>query len=976
MRIRRLTVKNFGRFENYAVDFNGNLAVVNGQNEAGKSTIFDMIKVLLFGLPEEMSPEERMRYVRHGSNEAHISGEFEREDGSPLTLSRIISQFSCDLNINENFDFQNLGSVKAPIVQDLSKEVYENIYALDFHAMSSIKEDIWQGIKEEFMDADMAKELVSANEAISISRKKADELFKSIEGPSAINELLKERESLKDRLSEVNQDQKDAARDYLELDKTKREINDLQNKIEFESAFIQEATKMNGLKEDISRIKILAKEAGDLSPYKPWLPDIKEEYVSLLHEEEDARLSYENLLNKEQETEVVPDQQEEVPEKYKKALEYENEIRMLSISDPEKEDAESIGYVSESTESEQSDFLSFKEDESYYTQEQLNDNDDYSKAAENWKKVCAERLHDATHEEEIFKSLDQINAMSLAGKLELYSESKTQLDMLIESASHPKKSGTRTFFFIFTLIISILIVLSGVSLFFVNTIKDLLQNISPVNNIFDSFVDLFKIIPLDIPIIANLLTGIGLILLVSDFGFIKQKSAKSQLKSKEEVIKGAREEEEYNKAEFEKELYGLPVSKIKIKRADKSISEDVIELKEARQKLFEERRKKDEAAESEKTDDVKPDEEIVEPKAQPEENIADVPQEESEISKLANILLDFPFHDDEQNLNALNNLLDNAMEHVAKMQHSDAPQAKSPAPSPEEVAKLKAAYDKAKSELNEMEALLGENPLEEIESIQERYSKLNRAVVLRDEILEKYPNFKEISERLNHLSQAGWPYNEEAVSQAKDRIAECRDKIGEAQSKIGVMENNVKKALLGHDPSDIASEILALDDKILNSKMEYDKLRVSEQIIKDGQDTFSKLHQPEVLQRASYYLSILTDGKYSELDLDSETSEITVLTQNGNYMTPQAARLSQATREQIYLSIRLSVIESFDEGQEAMPITLDEALITWDKARLGAGLDLLAQIAKKRQILIFTCHDFIVEAMRENQPKAQIIELN
>ena len=61
MRIRRLTVKNFGRFENYAVDFNGNLAVVNGKNEAGKTTIFDMIKLLLFGLPEDASPEDRMR---------------------------------------------------------------------------------------------------------------------------------------------------------------------------------------------------------------------------------------------------------------------------------------------------------------------------------------------------------------------------------------------------------------------------------------------------------------------------------------------------------------------------------------------------------------------------------------------------------------------------------------------------------------------------------------------------------------------------------------------------------------------------------------------------------------------------------------------------------------------------------------------------------------------------------------------------
>ena len=96
MRIRRLTVKNFGKFANYAVDFNGNLAVVAGQNEAGKSTIFDMVKILLFGLPESATAEERKSYIKYGAAEAHISGEFEQADGSPLTLSRTISEHSCD----------------------------------------------------------------------------------------------------------------------------------------------------------------------------------------------------------------------------------------------------------------------------------------------------------------------------------------------------------------------------------------------------------------------------------------------------------------------------------------------------------------------------------------------------------------------------------------------------------------------------------------------------------------------------------------------------------------------------------------------------------------------------------------------------------------------------------------------------------------------------------------------------------------
>ncbi len=939
MRIRRLTVKNFGKFENYAVDFNGNLAVINGQNEAGKSTIFDMIKVLLFGLDEDASPEERMGYVRYGANEAHISGEFERADGSPLTLSRIISQHSCDLNVNENFVFQNLGNVKAQIVSDISKEVYENIYALDFHAMSAIKDDIWQGIREEFMDADMAKELVSANDAIEISKTRADSLYKSANAPSAIGELLKERDSLKEKLADINQSHKLAGEDYLNLDKTKREITDKQNKIEFEGAFIAEANKMNGLKNDVSRIKTLAGEAGDLSPYKQWLPNIKEEYAALKQLTEDAKIELEQVENNIPQEEAIAEP--EMPEKHQKALEYENEIRALRIV----EDTEPV--IGEKQESD--------------------GEDEYIKANEEWSLLSDRVVNEEISQDEIFKSIDQINSMSLAEKLEIYIKSKEDLNDFIKDNSQPKRSGSRNFFFVITLILSILMVLSGAALiaehFFSTQIGELLSKIASIQQGFYDFLDFFKIIPLSDLITADLLCGIGLILLVVAFAFIKTKSPISQIRNTEEKVKKAREESELNRIEFEKQLFGLPIARIRIKRAEATIAEDIIRLKEARQKLFEAKKYYEEHQSNTEDQTIK--------NTQSEE-------QDGEIAKLTQLLLGFSRASSSENLNALNDLLDEALQYKAKEyvpETEDAPVTPAFEAAAVDVSEIEKKYLKAKKDLAEFESLLGQNPESEIENIQERYNKLNRAVVLRDEILEKYPNFKEISERLNQLSKAGWPYTEDAVSKANERIDELRDQIGKEQNKIGVMENSVKKAILGHDPADIASQILKLDDKIINYKMEYDKLRLSEHIIKEGHDTFSKLHQPEVLQRASYYLSILTEGKYSELDLDSETSEITVLTQTGKFMTPQAARLSQATREQIYLSIRLSVIESFDDEREVMPVTLDEALITWDKDRLTAGLDLLAQIAHKRQILIFTCHDLIVDTMKENQPTAQIIEL-
>ena len=73
--------------------------------------------------------------------------------------------------------------------------------------------------------------------------------------------------------------------------------------------------------------------------------------------------------------------------------------------------------------------------------------------------------------------------------------------------------------------------------------------------------------------------------------------------------------------------------------------------------------------------------------------------------------------------------------------------------------------------------------------------------------------------------------------------------------------------------------------------------------------------------------------------------------------------LSRGTLEQIYLALRLALIDHLDKDREGLPLFLDEALINWDGIRLKNGLELLKQIAQNRQIFLFTCHEWMVEKL-------------
>lgn len=69
-----------------------------------------------------------------------------------------------------------------------------------------------------------------------------------------------------------------------------------------------------------------------------------------------------------------------------------------------------------------------------------------------------------------------------------------------------------------------------------------------------------------------------------------------------------------------------------------------------------------------------------------------------------------------------------------------------------------------------------------------------------------------------------------------------------------------------------------------------------------------------------------------------------------------AGDLSAGTADQLYLAIRYALLE-FLSTAEGAPFVLDDALVNCDPERRAAGLSLLREIAKERQVILFSCED-------------------
>ncbi|MCW5835474.1 MAG: hypothetical protein KIS78_23935 [Labilithrix sp.] len=82
--------------------------------------------------------------------------------------------------------------------------------------------------------------------------------------------------------------------------------------------------------------------------------------------------------------------------------------------------------------------------------------------------------------------------------------------------------------------------------------------------------------------------------------------------------------------------------------------------------------------------------------------------------------------------------------------------------------------------------------------------------------------------------------------------------------------------------------------------------------------------------------------------------------------------LSDGTRDQLYLSLRLASLLRRAEVAEPMPLVLDDVLIQLDDQRASAALGVLAEVSRKMQVLFFTHHARLVDLARASVPAGEL----
>ncbi|WP_033829586.1 ATP-binding protein [Bacillus andreraoultii] len=119
---------------------------------------------------------------------------------------------------------------------------------------------------------------------------------------------------------------------------------------------------------------------------------------------------------------------------------------------------------------------------------------------------------------------------------------------------------------------------------------------------------------------------------------------------------------------------------------------------------------------------------------------------------------------------------------------------------------------------------------------------------------------------------------------------------------------------------------------------------------------------PQILTEASTYFSTITHGAYKQIFLDHNRDQLFIERNDGIIFMPK--EVSQATSEQLYISLRLALAVKTRE-HNPLPLIIDDGFVHFDEERRQQMMNILEEISSHMQILYFSCHKTFTKYFNE-----------
>lgn len=206
------------------------------------------------------------------------------------------------------------------------------------------------------------------------------------------------------------------------------------------------------------------------------------------------------------------------------------------------------------------------------------------------------------------------------------------------------------------------------------------------------------------------------------------------------------------------------------------------------------------------------------------------------------------------------------------------------------------------------------------------------------------------------------------------QIKESQTQLKSTEEKRITIENELKRMVDTTDSCAASADIEAYKAEALEAMEQYMRIQLARIVLQGAVDQYREKTQGDMLKRSSELFASLTGVSFSGLKLDWDDAGNVVLV-GVRALTNEKVRLygmSDGTRDQLYLALRLASIEIYARDHEPIPFILDDILVRFDNDRAIAAIRALANLAKHTQVLLFTHHKHLIDLAKESLDATQL----
>ncbi len=139
---------------------------------------------------------------------------------------------------------------------------------------------------------------------------------------------------------------------------------------------------------------------------------------------------------------------------------------------------------------------------------------------------------------------------------------------------------------------------------------------------------------------------------------------------------------------------------------------------------------------------------------------------------------------------------------------------------------------------------------------------------------------------------------------------------------------------------------------------DYLELALAKELIEEAMAAVREEQQDPLLARAGALFQQATTGAFNGIraDVDDRGNPSVVGVRANSADRVPLDAMSDGTRDQLFLAFRVAAVEQYCASAEPLPFIADDLLVHFDDGRSLAALELLAELGKTTQVLLFTHH--------------------